>query len=43
MLVTDGFSGNVMLKTVEGTALMLRGALKKMLSKSFKNKLAALP
>ena len=42
VLVCDGFSGNVMLKGVEGTALYMGSLLKKMLYRSFKTKLAAL-
>ncbi|MGZ9584689.1 phosphate acyltransferase PlsX [Paenibacillus marinisediminis] len=41
VLVCDGFSGNVMLKTLEGTAGSLFGILKKEFTSSFKNKLAA--
>ena len=42
VLVTDGFSGNVMLKTVEGAAKFLFGQLKGVFYGSLKNKLAAL-
>ena len=42
VLVTDGFSGNVLLKTMEGTALYLTGALKTMFLSSTRTKLAAL-
>ena len=42
VLVTDGFSGNVMLKTVEGSAKFLLGQLKGVFYKNTKNKLAAL-
>ncbi len=42
IFVTDGFSGNVMLKTVEGTAKFLLKTLKNTFKKSTKNKLAAL-
>ena len=42
VLVTDGFTGNVLLKTMEGTALYLTGALKTMFFKNLKTKLAAL-
>lgn len=42
VLVTDGFSGNVMLKAVEGTAKFLLSQLKQTFMKSTKNKLAAL-
>ena len=40
--VTDGFTGNVMLKTVEGTGLFFAGKLKKMFKKNAATKLAAL-
>jgi phosphate acyltransferase len=40
-VVCDGFSGNVVLKTVEGTALSLFSLLKKELTSTFFNKLAA--
>ncbi len=42
VLVADGFSGNVFLKGVEGTAMFMGSMLKKMLLKNFKAKLAAL-
>ncbi len=42
VLVTDGFSGNVLLKTMEGTAIYLTGALKTMFLGSLRTKLAAL-
>ena len=42
VLVTDGFSGNVMLKTVEGAAKFMFGQLKTVFYSSTKNKLAAL-
>lgn len=42
VLVTDGFSGNVMLKTVEGAAKFMFKQLKGVLYASTKNKLAAL-
>ncbi len=42
VLVTDGFSGNVLLKTMEGTALYLTGALKTLFLGSLRTKLAAL-
>ncbi len=42
VIVTDGFSGNIALKTLEGTALTISGMLKDVLTSSFKNKLAAL-
>lgn len=41
VVVCDGFSGNVVLKTVEGTALSLFSLLKKELTSTFVNKLAA--
>lgn len=41
VVVCDGFSGNVVLKTVEGTALSLFSLLKKELTSTFLNKLAA--
>ena len=40
--MADGFSGNVLLKTMEGTADMLMGNLKQILFSSFGTKLAAL-
>lgn len=42
VLVTDGFSGNVLLKTVEGTAMYITGELKSMFLKSIRTKIAAL-
>ncbi len=42
VLVTDGFSGNVLLKTIEGTALYITGELKSMFLGSLRTKLAAL-
>ena len=42
VLVTDGFSGNVMLKTVEGAAKFMFKQLKGVFYSSTKNKLAAL-
>ena len=41
VLVTDGFSGNILLKGIEGTAVMLMKELKKIFYKNTKNKLAA--
>ena len=41
VVVCDGFSGNLVLKTIEGTAASLFGLIKKELTKSVKNKLAA--
>lgn len=42
VMVTDGFSGNIMLKTIEGAAKFMFGGVKNILYKSFCNKLAAL-
>lgn len=42
VMVCDGFSGNVLLKSIEGTAKFLMGEIKKIFYKSTKNKLAAL-
>lgn len=42
VLVTDGFTGNIFLKTVEGAASLFGSALKEMLLSSTKNKMAAL-
>lgn len=42
VLVTDGFSGNVMLKTIEGAAKFMFRQLKGVFYSSTKNKLAAL-
>ncbi|GIN70508.1 phosphate acyltransferase [Bacillus sp. J14TS2] len=41
VIVTDGFTGNVVLKTIEGTAASLFSMLKDTFMNSFKNKLAA--
>lgn len=41
VVVTDGFTGNVVLKAIEGTAAALFSMLKTTLTKSLKNKLAA--
>lgn len=41
VVVTDGFSGNITLKSIEGTALHVMKLLKKTLTSSFKTKLAA--
>lgn len=41
VVVTDGFTGNVALKTIEGTALSLFSMLKAELMSSFKSKVAA--
>ncbi len=40
--VTDGFTGNMILKTVEGTAMSIVKMLKEILMSSFKTKMAAL-
>ena len=42
VIVCDGFTGNVCLKTIEGTAKVLFGELKAILKSSTKTKLAAL-
>lgn len=42
VIVADGFSGNVMLKTVEGAGKLMGGMLKGMLMKNLGTKLAAL-
>lgn len=42
VLVTDGFTGNIFLKTVEGAASLFGNALKEMLLSSAKNKMAAI-
>lgn len=41
LIVADGFSGNVLLKSTEGTALELLKLLKKSFTSSFKNKIGA--
>jgi len=41
VVVTDGFSGNIALKTIEGTAMMVFDLLKETLMSSFKTKVAA--
>ena len=41
VIVADGYSGNIFLKTIEGTALYLMGELKGIFKKSFTTKLAA--
>ncbi len=41
VVVTDGFTGNVVLKAIEGTAASLFSMLKSTFTSSFKNKLAA--
>ena len=42
VLVADGFSGNVLLKGIEGTALFMAGNLKQVFLKNALSKLAAL-
>ena len=42
VIVTDGFTGNVLLKTIEGTAKFLMKNLKQTLTSSLKTKLGAL-
>ena len=42
VVVADGFSGNVALKSIEGTGKLILGILKKELMSSFKNKLGYL-
>lgn len=41
VLVADGFSGNVFLKSFEGVSMMVLGLFKGVLTKNMKNKLAA--
>jgi len=41
VVVTDGFSGNIALKTIEGTAMMVFSLLKETFMSSFKSKIAA--
>lgn len=41
VVVTDGFTGNMVLKTIEGTALSVFKMLKTTLTSSFKSKIAA--
>lgn len=41
VVVCDGFSGNVLLKAIEGTALFINGEIKKMFTKSIVTKAAA--
>lgn len=41
VIVTDGFSGNVLLKSIEGTAKFLLKSIKEIFYASLKNKLAA--
>jgi len=42
VVVTDGFSGNILMKTIEGTAMYFSGALKEIFMSSLKNKICAL-
>ncbi len=42
VIITDGFSGNILLKSIEGTASVLMHYLKDIFYKNTKNKLAAL-
>jgi len=42
VIVTDGFSGNILLKTFEGTALYMNSMLKKAFLRGFFGKLAAM-
>ncbi len=42
LVVCDGFDGNVLIKSTEGTALELMKLIKKALTKSLKNKIGAL-
>ena len=42
VIVTDGFTGNILMKSIEGTAKFLMKKIKGTLTQSFKNKLAAL-
>ncbi len=42
VIVTDGYSGNIFLKTMEGTGLFLAREIKKMFRKNFVTKFAAL-
>ncbi len=42
VVVADGFSGNVLLKTIEGTAMMMMHKLKGVFFKNIRSKLAAL-
>lgn len=41
VVVCDGFSGNVLIKTIEGTAMFMGSAMKKMFKKSLLTKLGA--
>lgn len=42
ILVTDGFSGNLVMKTIEGTAKAVGSLLKQEIKKSFRSKIGAL-
>ncbi len=42
VIVTDGFTGNILMKTIEGTAKFLMKKVKGVMYKSLKNKLSAL-
>jgi len=42
VIVADGYSGNIFLKTVEGTGIFLAGEVKKLFKKNTRTKLAAL-
>ncbi|MDE5593486.1 MAG: phosphate acyltransferase PlsX [Clostridiales bacterium] len=42
IIITDGFAGNVLIKSVEGTAKMVMTELKKAMTSSFKSKIGAL-
>ncbi len=42
VVVCDGFAGNVLLKSIEGTAQFLGSAMKKMFTKNWKSKLGYL-
>ena len=42
VIVTDGYAGNILLKTMEGTGKVLVGELKKVFLKNIKTKIAAL-
>lgn len=42
IIISDGFAGNVLIKSVEGTAKMVMGQLKQGMMSSFKSKLGAL-
>ena len=42
VIVSDGYSGNIFLKTLEGTGLFMAREMKKMFMKSLKTKIAAL-